>query len=106
MLRSVYICFLAACLLVSFSRASERQQIELLLNQVSLEKTNDKKLDLLLDAARKYNKDIQYLPQCEEILNQAIIIASQDSNLNGLSRIYNSYGVLYRNIAQYDKALE
>lgn len=106
MIKTILIQFLSAIFLVSIAQASELQQFDLLMNKVSLEKSNDKKLDLLLDAARKYNKDIQYLTQCEEILQHAVIIASQDSNLNGLSKVYNSYGVLYRNIAQYEKALD
>jgi serine phosphatase RsbU (regulator of sigma subunit) len=64
------------------------------------------KFNSLIDQARELNRDSRNKEKCEQILAEALQIAIQDSNYKALARVYNSYGVLYRNTAEYTAALE
>jgi len=77
-----------------------------LLGQLNKEPSDSVRLEILLELSRSFNKEGKTKEQCEDILRQALLIASSDSSFTNLSRVYNSYGVLYRNIAQYDEALK
>ncbi|MFP4555548.1 MAG: tetratricopeptide repeat protein [Bacteroidales bacterium] len=92
-------------LLLIFSDAFGKKNPDSLLLKLEFEQPDSTRLELLIELSKYYNKDSRYLEKCEEILEQALLIAAKESNQTALSRVYHSYGVLYRNIAEYNKAL-
>ncbi|MDD2196385.1 MAG: tetratricopeptide repeat protein [Bacteroidales bacterium] len=93
-------------MLVSIMNLHGNENLDSLRARLAIEKSDSVKLELLIDKSRFFNKDIKNVARCEEILSQALSIAKKDSAYWALSKVHNSYGMLYRNIAEYGKALE
>jgi serine phosphatase RsbU (regulator of sigma subunit)/uncharacterized protein HemY len=80
------------------------QKIDSLLVTLSQAQEKNERLALLIEISNIYNRDNIKYKECLSLLEEASTIASKDSNLVSLSKIFSAYGVLYRNAAEYDKA--
>ena len=98
--------FLLLVLALSSLYSSGNEKLDSLKARLATEQNDSIKLELLIDISRFFNKDIRNLDKCEEVLAQALSIATKDSAYWALAKVHNSYGVLYRNIARYNKALK
>jgi serine phosphatase RsbU (regulator of sigma subunit)/Tfp pilus assembly protein PilF len=105
MLKSLTLSILLI-LSLSFKSFSQNERLDSLLLRLQIEQIDSIKLNLLIEISRYYYRDIRQREKCETVLEQALEIASRDSNLYALAQVFNNYGVLYRNIALYDLALE
>jgi tetratricopeptide (TPR) repeat protein len=93
-------------LLAAVVQLHGNEKLDSLKARIAIEKNDSIKVELLIDMSRFFNKDIKNMALCEEILSQALVIAKKDSAYWALSKVHNSYGTFYRNIAEYSKALE
>ncbi len=103
--KQIFLSILLFFLLI-LTEVSGKESLDSLLLKLELEQPDSTRLELLITLSRYYNKDSRHLEKCEEILEQALIIAAKDSNYTALSKVHHNYGVLYRNIAKYSRALE
>lgn len=103
---SRFLHLIAITMLMSAMHLHGNEKLDSLRARLILEKNDSVKLELIIDISRFFNKDIKNVARCEEILSQALVIARKDSAYWALSKVHNSYGILYRNIAEYSKALE
>jgi serine phosphatase RsbU (regulator of sigma subunit) len=91
-------------LLINIS-ALGSSRIDSLKSQLTREKSDSVKFEILMELSRNFIRDIRGKEECEKYLGMALEIAEIDSSFNYMSRVYNSFGILYRNIAQYNLAL-
>lgn len=104
-MRRFYSLILTFFLLFSSALALGDDRVDRLLSRLNKESSDSVRFEILLELSRSFNKEARTKVQCVDILNQALKIALVDSNYNYISRVHNNFGVLYRNISQYDTAI-
>lgn len=82
-----------------------KEKVDSIFLQLDSVQNDSIKIEMLLRASQRLLVDNQDLPRCREILLQALEIAQKDSSDRALSKVHNKLGALYRNMADYDQAL-
>ncbi len=104
-LAKIILFFAINAVFIAQSQAFEDKRVDSLKRALDNSGSPDQRLGLLIELANIYNRDNRRYQECHLALEKANAIASTDSNFTALAKIYGAYGVLYRNIAEYDKSL-